>query len=172
MIGQAAHDSGHVKLGFANARNAARADHAAGAGIVGGERLLERLVRRADVARRLADALKALAEQAAGRHRLAARRAASGRAAACEPVDTAAFVAAQLVSPSSHGGNHWLWAALHTPEEPPSHLARSQRLWCRLMTRLNQLTSLESFSIPYQKLRWRLWCGDGQSWRGQIFCQT
>ena len=41
MIGQAAHDGGHVKLGFANARNAARADHAAGAGIVGGERLLE-----------------------------------------------------------------------------------------------------------------------------------
>ena len=36
-------------------------------------------------------------------------------------VETAAFVVAQLVTPSSPGGSLWLRAAPHTPEEPPSH---------------------------------------------------
>ena len=43
--------------------------------------------------------------------------------AAQELVDTAAFVVAQLVTPSSPGGNYGLWAAVHTPEDPLSHWA-------------------------------------------------
>ena len=40
-----------------------------------------------------------------------------------QAVETAAFVVAQRVTPSSPGGNHWLWAAVHTPEDPLSHWA-------------------------------------------------
>ena len=37
--------------------------------------------------------------------------------------ETAALVAAQLIPPGSHGGNHWLRAAVHTPEDRLSHWA-------------------------------------------------
>ena len=43
-----------------------------------------------------------------------------------QTVETAAFVVAQLVTPSSPGGSHRLQAAPHTPEEPLSHWARFQ----------------------------------------------
>src|SRR6478735_7939576 len=41
IVRQTPHDRGDIELGFANARDAARVDHAAGAGVVGGEGLLE-----------------------------------------------------------------------------------------------------------------------------------
>src|SRR5690242_17879450 len=41
IVRQPPHDRGDIELGFANARDAARVDHAAGAGIVRGESLLE-----------------------------------------------------------------------------------------------------------------------------------
>ena len=45
--------------------------------------------------------------------------------AAVQTVGTDAFVVvvARLVTPSSPRGSHWLWAALHTPEDPLSHWA-------------------------------------------------
>ena len=49
-----------------------------------------------------------------------------------QAVEAAAFVVAQLATPSSPGGNHWLWAALHTPQDPLSHWACFQRLGCPL----------------------------------------
>ena len=47
-------------------------------------------------------------------------------------VEKAGLVLARPLAPGSPGGSAWLGAALHTPEEPPSHWARSQRLWCCL----------------------------------------
>ena len=47
-----------------------------------------------------------------------------------QAAETAAFVLARLVTPSSPGGSHRLRAALHTPEGPLSHWARVQRLSC------------------------------------------
>ena len=38
----------------------------------------------------------------------------------------------QLATTAFSEGDTGLRAALHTPEEPPSHRARSQRLWCPL----------------------------------------
>ena len=49
-----------------------------------------------------------------------------------QAVETAAFVVEQLVTPSSPRGNHWLWAAVHTPQDPLSHWACFQRLGCPL----------------------------------------
>ena len=47
--------------------------------------------------------------------------AVGGLRALSQPVETAAFVVAQLATPSSHGGKRWLGAAPHTQEEPLSH---------------------------------------------------
>ena len=49
-----------------------------------------------------------------------------------QTVEAASVAVAQPVTPSSHGGNHWPWAVLHTREEPASHWARFQRLYCHL----------------------------------------
>ena len=49
-----------------------------------------------------------------------------------QTVETAAFVVTPPVTPSSPGGNHWLGAALHTPEKPLSHWACSRWLGCPL----------------------------------------
>ena len=46
-----------------------------------------------------------------------------------QTVETAAFVVPPPVTPSSSGGNDWLWVAVHTPEDPLSHWACFQRLW-------------------------------------------
>ena len=49
---------------------------------------------------------------------------------AAQTVETAAFVVARPLTPSSPGGSRWLRAALRTPVEPPSHGTSSQRLGC------------------------------------------
>ena len=43
---------------------------------------------------------------------------------------TAILGGLQLATTAFSEGDTGLRAALHTPEEPPSHRARSQRLWC------------------------------------------
>ena len=45
---------------------------------------------------------------------------------------TAILGGLQLATTAFSEGDTGLRAALHTPEEPPSHRARSQRLWCPL----------------------------------------
>ena len=43
-------------------------------------------------------------------------------------VETAAFVAARPLASGAPRGGHWLWAALHAPEDPLSPWACFQRL--------------------------------------------
>ena len=45
------------------------------------------------------------------------------RAKVRQPVETAAFVATPPATPSSPGGNHWLLAAVHSPDDPLSRSA-------------------------------------------------
>ena len=52
----------------------------------------------------------------------------TGDSIVVQAVDTAAFAVAQLATLSSHGGNRWLGAAPHTPEEPLSHWVCSRWL--------------------------------------------
>ena len=49
-----------------------------------------------------------------------------------QTVEMAAFVVAQLATPSSHGGKRWLGAAPHTPEGPLRHWACSRWRGCPL----------------------------------------
>ena len=52
--------------------------------------------------------------------------------AALRTAETATFVVTPRATPSSPGGNHWLCAAVHTPEDPLGHWACFQWLWCPL----------------------------------------
>ena len=88
------------------------------------------------VSRPLASDVAFFAELIVARSMKAAPKAEAAVRAACraagqprcarsvsQTVETAALVVAQLATPSSPGGNHWLWATVHTLEEPLSHRA-------------------------------------------------